>query len=343
MIKKQSSTDLKLKAVKYYHKVNNYAVVCRVFECSERSLKRWVERYEQTDNIERQSRKQGFYKIKKEHIQFIKDTLKNKNNIHIQSMYDLMKIKFPNLDISRQYLHDLIRDNNITRKRATFEHFPKTYRGLPRDEKTELKVFFDAVGKFNLNNIISIDETSVSTSLGFNYCRNYLEKRCIIKTDNNAVFTKYSLVVAISNKKCIGYALYEKGSVNSERFNIFIKSICDNVKNKLIILDNGQIHKKEETVKIIKDSGNHLLYTCPYHPRLDAIEQFFNQMKHYMKLHESTNYNELKENIKKSIKNIKEENYKNYFIYAYNKEHYKTKKNSSKKASSKHRKPKIYK
>lgn len=62
-----------------------------------------------------------------------------------------------------------------------------------------------------------------------------------------------------------------------------------------------------------------------------------------MKLYESTNYNELKENIKKSIKNIKEENYKNYFIYAYNKEHYKTKKNSSKKASSKHRKPKIYK
>ena len=42
MIKKQSSTDLKLKAVKYYRKVNNYAKVCKIFECSERSLKRWV-------------------------------------------------------------------------------------------------------------------------------------------------------------------------------------------------------------------------------------------------------------------------------------------------------------
>lgn len=49
-------------------------------------------------------------------------------------------------------------------------------------------------------------------------------------------------------------------------------------------------------------------------------------MKHYMKVYGSTNYNELKENIKKSMTNIKEENYKNYFIYAYNKEHYKTKK-----------------
>lgn len=66
-------------------------------------------------------------------------------------------------------------------------------------------------------------------------------------------------------------------------------------------------------------------------------------MKYYIKLYESKNYNELKEDLKKSIKNIKEENYKNYFIYAYNKEYYKKDKNSSKKSSSKHRKPKIYK
>ena len=37
---KQFSSDLKLKAVKYYYKVNNYAEVCKIFECSERSLKR---------------------------------------------------------------------------------------------------------------------------------------------------------------------------------------------------------------------------------------------------------------------------------------------------------------
>ena len=65
--------------------------------------------------------------------------------------------------------------------------------------------------------------------------------------------------------------------------------ICDKVKNKLFILDNGQIHKKEETKKIIKDSGNFLLYTCPYHPRLNCIEQWFNQLKHYIKLDKPKN------------------------------------------------------
>jgi hypothetical protein len=29
----QASSDLKLKAVKYYYKVNNYSKVCDIFEC----------------------------------------------------------------------------------------------------------------------------------------------------------------------------------------------------------------------------------------------------------------------------------------------------------------------
>jgi transposase-like protein len=36
---KQFSSDLKLKAVKYYKKINNYVSVCKIFECSERILK----------------------------------------------------------------------------------------------------------------------------------------------------------------------------------------------------------------------------------------------------------------------------------------------------------------
>ena len=223
---KQFSSDLKLKAVKYYYKVNNYAEVCKIFECSERSLKRWIERYEKYKTVDRKPRQQGSYKINKNHIKFIKETLKKNNDIHIKVLYLLFKNKFPDLDISRQYIHDLIRDNNITRKRATFEHFPLTYRGESRDEQAELQAFFKEIKKFSLDDIISIDETSLSTSLGFNYCRNELGKRCIIKTNDNAVFTKYSLVVAITNNKCIGYTLYQKGAVNSDRFNEFIKDIC---------------------------------------------------------------------------------------------------------------------
>ena len=337
---KQYSSDLKLKAVKYYNKIKNYVQTCEIFECSERSLKRWVERYNNTGDIIRKDR-EGSYKLRKKHIKYIKELIKNNNDIRMKDLHLRFIQKFKDIDISRQYLSKILRDNNITRKRATFEHFPTTYRGQPRNEKEELKAFFKKISKFSLDNIISIDETSVSTSLSVNYCRNDLGKRCIIKTDDNSVFKKYSLVVAITNKKCIGYKLYDEGAVNSDRFNDFISIICNNVKNKLIVLDNGQIHKKDSTKNIINSSKNHIVYTVPYHPRLNCIEQWFSQVKHYMKLDKSTNLNTLKESLKSSIKKIKEEHYKNYFIYAYNKNYYKNKEYIN--VSNKHREPKIYK
>ena len=338
---KQFTPDLKLKAVNYYHKINNYVKVCEVFECSERSLKRWVERFDKNKNVNRKTRKLGSYKLEKQHIQFIKETLRKHSDIQMNFLQELLKSKFPKLDISKQYLSDIIRDNNITRKRATFKHFPKTYRGNIRNEQQELKEFFDVINKFKLEDIISIDETSVSTSLTHNYCRAFLGDRCIKKTTNNEVFKKYSLVVAINNKKCIASELYQNGAVNSERFNDFLKKICSKIRGKLFVLDNGQIHKKESTKQIIKESGNYLLYTCPYHPRLNSIEQFFNQMKHYIKLDKPNTFTALDGSVKTSIDKIKEENYENYFIYAYNKDYYKNKLNNKK--YTKRRTLKVYK
>ncbi len=109
----------------------------------------------------------------------------------------------------------------------------------------------------------------------------------------------------------------------------------------MFILDNGQIHKTDTTKDIIKNSRNFLLYTCPYHPRLNSIEQFFNQMKHYIKLDKPTTYLTLNNSVKTSISKIKPENYKNYFIYAYNKDYYKTYKKSKK--YNRRREEKIYK
>lgn len=111
--------------------------------------------------------------------------MRKHSDIQMNFLQELLKSKFPKLDISRQYLSDIIRDNNITRKRATFKHFPKTYRGNVRNEQQELKEFFDVINKFKLEDIISIDETSVSTSLTHNYCRAFLGDRCIKKTTNN--------------------------------------------------------------------------------------------------------------------------------------------------------------
>ena len=46
---KHKSEDFKIATVRYYlNHNNNYSHTCRIFGCSPRSLKRWINKYQQT-------------------------------------------------------------------------------------------------------------------------------------------------------------------------------------------------------------------------------------------------------------------------------------------------------
>ena len=51
---KHHSEDYKISAVQYYlDNKTTYSNVCKIFKCSERSLKRWIERYKIDKSIKR--------------------------------------------------------------------------------------------------------------------------------------------------------------------------------------------------------------------------------------------------------------------------------------------------
>ena len=113
-----------------------------------------------------------------------------------------------------------------------------------------------------------------------------LGKRCVIKTNDNYVFRKFSLLVAINNSKCVGHTLYEKGGMTKERFVEFLeKFVFNKYKKHLIILDNAGSHNNEYVKEAITKSGNKYLFAIPYTPKTNLlIEAYFNQIKHHMKL-----------------------------------------------------------
>ena len=66
----------------------------------------------------------------------------------------------------------------------------------------------------------------------------------IYKTNDSFVFRKFTLLATISNSKCIGYILYEKGGMTKERFVEFLEDfIFGKYTNHLIILDNDGSHQ----------------------------------------------------------------------------------------------------
>ena len=341
---KHKSDDYKISAVKYYLK-NNVSLddVSKIFNCPKQSLYRWIERYKKLKSLKRQNRTAISYKITKEQLSYAIEKLKDNEQLTMKELTKIIKKKFINFNITSQHLGQVIRDNNITRKRTRHKHYPKERYGKATDIKRDMKKFYKEVSKYKLNKIICLDETSISPAMIKEYAKCYLGKRCVVKTDDNYVFRKFTLLCAIKNSKCIGAKLYKEGGMTKERFVKFLQDIVfKKYKNHLIILDNAGSHNNEYVKDKIIKNDNKYLFSIPYTPETNSpIENWFNQLKHYLKLNKKVlKYEELKEEIKKAINNIKKENYKNYFINAYNKDAYK---NYIKKDSTLKRKLKNYK
>ena len=203
-----------------------------------------------------------------------------------------------------------------------------------------MKTFYNKIRKYKINDIISIDETSIHAFMKSNYCRSEIGKRCVSKTTNNKVFQKFTLVVAISSKGLVGYELYQKGGMTSTRMINFIKNNIDGkYTKKLIIMDNGGSHKNKDIYEYIEKIGNKLLYSVPYRPKTNAIESWFSQFKSYFSHDDNViEFTDLKKKVRKTVKYIKTENYKNYFYYAYDKKKITQKKKSSKKTLKNYKK-----
>ena len=157
----------------------------------------------------------------------------------MEELHKIIKKKYKDFDITSQHLGQVIRDNNITRKRTrherwiknlrffihpTFnkikqsfillnEHYPNERYGNPTDIKKELKAFYKEISKYSLDKIISLDETSIQPSMIMEFSKCALGKRCVVKTDDNYFFRKFTLLCAISNSKCVGATFYKEGGM----------------------------------------------------------------------------------------------------------------------------------
>ena len=209
---KHKSPDYKLSAVNYYlnHDVG-YDNTCKIFDCKKSSLKRWIHKYKTSKNLTRKKRKPVSYKITKPQVNTALELLKQNEQLTMNELAIDIKKKYPSFDITPQHLGQVIRDNNKTRKRTRHEHFPKERYKKPIEKQTELNKFYSRVKQFPMSKIICLDETSVGSALKPTYSRCELGRRCVIKTSNQFVFRKFTLLVAINNLKCVGKELYEKG------------------------------------------------------------------------------------------------------------------------------------
>ena len=137
-------------------------------------------------------------------------------------------------------------------------HEPVKRFGKDIDINKSIKEFYDEVKKYKIDDIICIDETSIKSLQKRNRCYSEKGKRCVIKTQSQEVFKKYTGIFAISVNGVVGWDLYEKSGINSDRMVEFLEAnITNKFKNKLIIMDNASSHyiffKEKYIIRLLKN------------------------------------------------------------------------------------------
>ena len=109
------------------------------------------------------------------------------------------------------------------------------------------------------------------------------------KNRKSRSFQKIHCIFAICSKGVIGYEIYKKGGIDSNRMVNFINKFI-NGKYKLIILDNAS-HRNQLVKDVIKKDNN-LLYAVPYQHYTNAIEGYFNVLKSRLQKKKGLTYDE---------------------------------------------------
>ena len=145
------------------------------------------------------------------------EEIKKNKTITMIDLLSKIKNKYPSFDLSTRHLSRVVKDNNITLKITRIRHEQNKRFGKDIDINSKIKDFYEEVKKYKLENIICVDETSIKSLQKRNHCYSELGKRCVIKTQSQEVFKKYTGIFAISVDGVVEWDLYEKGGINTDR------------------------------------------------------------------------------------------------------------------------------
>ena len=235
-------------------------------------MARWVKTYKYSKSVKRKTRKNRNLKITPEIEKFVKDYVKKYPTTTLWEYSKLIKEKF-GVQLSDRSIYNILHKNKITRKRIRSKYYPEKREG---QEKQDLETFYNKLKQYDYTKTICLDETSIPLNMTLSYGRSRSGTRVIKKT-NKYPYKRFNLLFAISADKVIGWKLYpeRKGGVKTndilEFYDEFIK---DKYKNILVIMDNAVIHKSKVIRETIENNKNELLYSVPYHPETNSIEEF---------------------------------------------------------------------
>jgi transposase len=142
------SDDYKLTAVKYYLSKNqDMRDVCKIFNCSYKSLSRWVNQYQEKGNVKRKTRKNKNTKITPEIEKFVKQQINKYSTMTLWELSKLVNHTYK-VKLTDKSIYNILTKHKITRKRLRNKYYPEKREG---QEKQDLEDFYKTLNKYDYN------------------------------------------------------------------------------------------------------------------------------------------------------------------------------------------------
>ena len=140
---KHKSKDFKIAAVRHVANVSHsQRRTSRDLGCSRTSLQGWTQRFQRENSIRRHNRPPISYKITRDQARFAVRYLLTHQTASSAELHAAVLSRFPDLNISRGHLAEVIRDHNLTRKRTRHGHFPLQRYRVPVNRRENLQAFY---------------------------------------------------------------------------------------------------------------------------------------------------------------------------------------------------------
>ncbi|KAL0929468.1 uncharacterized protein CTRU02_215634 [Colletotrichum truncatum] len=192
------------------------------------------------------------------------------------------------------FLHDefdtLVTASSIGRALKAAGWSKKVARTVAREQNPDLRLdYLHELSAFSSYHLVYVDESGCDKRAGFRRTGWSPHGVTPVQISRFHRGQRYQILPAYTQDGILFTRIFQ-GFTDSEVFESFIEDLLPHCgrwpgPRSVLIMDNASFHHTDRIRQLCHNAGVKLLYLCPYSPDLNPIEEFFAELKAFIKRH----------------------------------------------------------
>ncbi|KAJ3548569.1 hypothetical protein NM208_g933 [Fusarium decemcellulare] len=180
--------------------------------------------------------------------------------------------------------------SNISRSLKAAGWSRKTARRVAIERNADLRDYYlYKLSFFKSYQLVYIDESRCDRRVGRRRCGWAPKGVTPVQIDPFHRDQRYQILPAYTQKGVLHYQIFP-GSTDSAVFEEFIEQLLHHCgkwpePNSVLVIDNASFHKSPKIKEMCEEASVEVLFLSPYSPDYDPIEEFFAELKAFIRRH----------------------------------------------------------